>query len=568
MATKRFKALLESVDNPITTVPDASDSMDHPGIHTITDPRVLQRVNKMLRALVTNDRRGDQKQMVTFLRLKLNFVGVDFDPRPLYDTVLPDGEEVYFPITSFGGRWGKTVDTAFDQFDSSDGIEEVTGHGLQLVLVPDGNGNFLDAFIEAVEPEDGGDDDNIEDELDDIEENIDESTTGGKQAQKRHDEDEKHRQQQIEKNREAARERNRNAVAKYRASTRGDKWGVKEAKKPEKGSWTATAIVNNKVKGSVPIEKSETSDAVKYFHSIYPDAVVSIETPGGTVHSVHKPKKNNIKESPTVNASTGAIAGLDGEPPVSKKAQKKHKQKNQIDELSKKTLSSYAKKATDNAVILSRAAATASSNPKFKDIDGTYDRTIYKRTDGIKKAVNKLAQEQKSFGDFMSSLEEKKRCWKGYKPTPGKKPYEKGSCQKAEESISEWTANRVGKTMKTVDGEGIVTKEEQRYGVSTNGIVQVRLKNGKTGWYYYDGDRVSAKIQKEKDQKIQKESSHEEYYYIKGQHGMRSNGSFTKDESKWITFDKDYKEKVEKNNGRPYGATYQGAFISTTKFKK
>ena len=23
------------------------------------------------------------------------------------------------------------------------------------------------------------------------------------------------------------------------------------------------------------------------------------------------------------------------------------------------------------------------------------------------------------------------RCWAGYKPTPGKKPYSKGSCQKA-----------------------------------------------------------------------------------------------------------------------------------------
>ena len=28
------------------------------------------------------------------------------------------------------------------------------------------------------------------------------------------------------------------------------------------------------------------------------------------------------------------------------------------------------------------------------------------------------------------NLEEAKRCWKGYKPTPGKKPYSKGSCMK------------------------------------------------------------------------------------------------------------------------------------------
>jgi len=28
------------------------------------------------------------------------------------------------------------------------------------------------------------------------------------------------------------------------------------------------------------------------------------------------------------------------------------------------------------------------------------------------------------------NLEEAKRCWKGYRPTPGKRPYSKGSCMK------------------------------------------------------------------------------------------------------------------------------------------
>lgn len=27
--------------------------------------------------------------------------------------------------------------------------------------------------------------------------------------------------------------------------------------------------------------------------------------------------------------------------------------------------------------------------------------------------------------------EKKNRCWKGYKPTPGKKAYSEGSCQKS-----------------------------------------------------------------------------------------------------------------------------------------
>ena len=47
----------------------------------------------------------------------------------------------------------------------------------------------------------------------------------------------------------------------------------------------------------------------------------------------------------------------------------------------------------------------------------------------------------------MHELEKKDRCWAGYEPTPGKKPYEKGSCksiekseelQKEEEPEDEW----------------------------------------------------------------------------------------------------------------------------------
>jgi hypothetical protein len=30
---------------------------------------------------------------------------------------------------------------------------------------------------------------------------------------------------------------------------------------------------------------------------------------------------------------------------------------------------------------------------------------------------------------FIETINKKERCWEGYEPTPGKKPYEKGSCQ-------------------------------------------------------------------------------------------------------------------------------------------
>jgi hypothetical protein len=51
----------------------------------------------------------------------------------------------------------------------------------------------------------------------------------------------------------------------------------------------------------------------------------------------------------------------------------------------------------------------------------------------------KLQNLIKEIASSCVQLEEKKRgrCWKGYEPVPGKKPYSKGSCQKASESEGE-----------------------------------------------------------------------------------------------------------------------------------
>ena len=46
---------------------------------------------------------------------------------------------------------------------------------------------------------------------------------------------------------------------------------------------------------------------------------------------------------------------------------------------------------------------------------------------------------------FKDYLEEKGRCWTGYKPVPGKKPYSDDSCKKvSEEGMSAAPANSVG----------------------------------------------------------------------------------------------------------------------------
>jgi hypothetical protein len=53
------------------------------------------------------------------------------------------------------------------------------------------------------------------------------------------------------------------------------------------------------------------------------------------------------------------------------------------------------------------------------------------------------------------------------------------------------------------------------------------------------------------------------YYYISGLMGMTSNGSFTKDKSRWITFTEEESKRIIK----PYAATKAGLYISCNKFR-
>jgi hypothetical protein len=42
--------------------------------------------------------------------------------------------------------------------------------------------------------------------------------------------------------------------------------------------------------------------------------------------------------------------------------------------------------------------------------------------------------------NYMDLTERKSRCWSGYEPTPGKKPYSPNSCRK--KSFKEWLSEK------------------------------------------------------------------------------------------------------------------------------
>jgi hypothetical protein len=54
------------------------------------------------------------------------------------------------------------------------------------------------------------------------------------------------------------------------------------------------------------------------------------------------------------------------------------------------------------------------------------------------------------------------------------------------------------------------------------------------------------------------------YYYISGNKGMTSSGSFTSDRNRWITFNESEIKTIGTN--KPYSATRTGLFILTSKY--
>lgn len=75
----------------------------------------------------------------------------------------------------------------------------------------------------------------------------------------------------------------------------------------------------------------------------------------------------------------------------------------------------------------------------------------------------KMKNKYKTY-DESQDIEE--RCWDGYKPTPGKKPYEKGSCMKEED-----------KAEKDYDGDGKIETGSQEYLGSRDKAIKKAMKN-------------------------------------------------------------------------------------------
>ena len=108
--------------NQTPTSQDGNDTFD------ISNPAVLQRVNAFVGSI------GDREYLIpenaiNQLRNFLMRIGLQF---PVVET--PLASSISLPLSQWGGRFGKDLDTPFDEFVNDDGITDRLPGGLSLEI--------------------------------------------------------------------------------------------------------------------------------------------------------------------------------------------------------------------------------------------------------------------------------------------------------------------------------------------------------------------------------------------------------------------------------------------------
>tara|TARA_R110002012_G_scaffold82497_1_gene208437 strand:+ start:808 stop:1350 length:543 start_codon:yes stop_codon:yes gene_type:complete len=123
------------------------------GAHYIERKSQLNRINAFLDAFSRKEY-IDPRAAMAMLRAKLNIAGLDFDFN--VKSNFNDEGVNRFPVTRFGGTFGKSPNTPFDEFEVTDGISDANdgkGFTLAINVTPTANGvSKIEAKLEETIP--------------------------------------------------------------------------------------------------------------------------------------------------------------------------------------------------------------------------------------------------------------------------------------------------------------------------------------------------------------------------------------------------------------------------------
>jgi len=93
-------------------------------------PSVISKINAIIGSYVAEDQ-VDPYAALTRIRGSLSNLGFSFDQ--IDEGSMADSKgSMSYPLTAFGGRFGKDVDTPHDEFLNDDGISHIVEGGLSL----------------------------------------------------------------------------------------------------------------------------------------------------------------------------------------------------------------------------------------------------------------------------------------------------------------------------------------------------------------------------------------------------------------------------------------------------
>ena len=124
---KNFKSFLK--ENGINNQGPQSMDIRTTNMGVLSDPAVVKKLNAWVGTIAGNY--ALPEEAINNLRTSLSKIGLSFDPVPMMEG---ESGSIELPLTLFGGRFGKSVNTPHDEFDEDDGISHMVEGGLTLVI--------------------------------------------------------------------------------------------------------------------------------------------------------------------------------------------------------------------------------------------------------------------------------------------------------------------------------------------------------------------------------------------------------------------------------------------------
>ena len=126
---KQFKSFIKEGDAGVGTSQQNLAVDQNTNMSALSDPSVQKKLNAWVGSIAGNYILPEEA--ISKLRSSLSKIGLSFNTVPVMEGESGTHE---LPLSLFGGRFGKSVTTPYDEFEEDDGISHQVEGGLKLVI--------------------------------------------------------------------------------------------------------------------------------------------------------------------------------------------------------------------------------------------------------------------------------------------------------------------------------------------------------------------------------------------------------------------------------------------------